>query len=125
MKKKIYYYDTDAGGIVYYANYLKYIEEARTEFFASRGISIQELAKTGILFVVARQEIDYKYPVYYGDILEITTRLADISSACLSFEHEIKNQDGKLTTKAKTMLVCVGHDLKPRIIPEDIRKAIS
>jgi len=125
VKKRIYYHDTDCGSVVYYANYLKYLEEARTEFFASRGVPIEELAKKGILFVVARQEIDYKYPAFYADTLEIVTRVTGTSSVRLTFEHEIKNQQGKLTTQAKTVLVCVDNNFKPRVIPEDILKAIS
>lgn len=125
MKKKIYYHDTDCGGVVYYANYLKYLEEARTEFFYSRGISLQKLAQTGILFVVARQEIDYKYPAFYADILEIAARITEVSAVRIVFEHEIKNEQGKLITKAKTVLVCVDKNLKPQSIPEEIRKAIS
>ena len=125
MKKKIYYHDTDCGGVVYYANYLKYLEEARTEFFSERGISLQKLAQTGILFVVARQEIDYKYPAFYADRLEISARITEVSAVRIIFEHEIKNEQGKLITKAKTVLVCVDKNLKPQSIPEEIRKAIS
>jgi acyl-CoA thioester hydrolase len=60
MKFKIYYHHTDCGGVVYYANYLEFLEEARTEFFVARGILIPELIRQGRFFVVARQEIDYK-----------------------------------------------------------------
>ena len=60
MKIKIYYHHTDCGGVVYYAKYLEFLEEARTEFFDHRGILVKELIKQGVLFVDARQEIDYK-----------------------------------------------------------------
>ena len=124
MKIKIYYHDTDCGGVVYYANYLKYLEEARTEFFETNGFLIRELAQKGTLFVVARQEIDYKSPAVYGDVLIIDTRVANISGVKMEFEYEIKNQDARLISKAKTILVCVDKTLKPRPIPEDIKKKI-
>ena len=121
MKKKIYYHDTDCGGVVYYSNYLKYLEEARTEFFSEKGFSIKDLAESGTMFVVARQEIDYKASAHYGDILEIKTRISEISAVKIIFENEIFNQDGKLLTRAKTILVCVDGNLRPQAIPDTIR----
>ncbi len=120
MKLKIYYHDTDCGGVVYYSNYLKFIEEARTEFFAEKGFSIKDLAGKGVLFVVARQEIDYKAPAVYGDVLEINTKAAEVSAVKIIFEHQIYNQAGQLINKSKTTLVCVDKNLKPRAIPEEV-----
>jgi acyl-CoA thioester hydrolase len=125
MKIKIYYHHTDAGGVVYYANYLKFLEEARTEYLADRGVSVKELVDKGILFVVARQEIDYKLPAYYADTLKIDTRITDISAVRINFENEIKNQHNQVVAKAKTVLVCVDKLLKPQAIPEEIRQQIS
>jgi acyl-CoA thioester hydrolase len=125
MKKKIYYHDTDCGGVVYYANYLKYLEEARTEYFSDNGVDIKVWSDKGVLFVVARQEIDYKAAGRYADILDIKTWVSEISGVRLNFDSEIKNQDGALVTKAKTILVCVDSGLKPRAIPDEIRKAVS
>jgi len=125
MEKRIYYYDTDSAGVVYYANYLKYLEEARTEFLEERGISVKELAAQGTLFVVARQEIDYKSPAFYADILKINTRIADISAVKIGFAYEIKNQSGKIICTARTVMVCVGTDFKPKTIPRKIREAIE
>lgn len=124
MKVRIYYHHTDCGGVVYYANYLKFLEEARTEYLEARGMSIKELAKQEVLFVVARQEIDYKLPARYADILEIDARVTDVSGVKIGFENEIKNQDNQLVAKAKTILVCVGKDFKPRVIPDELRKKI-
>ena len=61
MKVKIYYHDTDCGGVVYYANYLKYLEEARSEYFETRSLIIKDLLAKGIGFVVARQEVDAEF----------------------------------------------------------------
>ena len=85
MKIKIYYHHTDCGGVVYYAKYLEFLEEARTEFFNEKGISIKKLTQQGILFVVARQEIDYKAPAFYGDVLSIDTRVINTSRVKLEF----------------------------------------
>jgi len=124
MKIRIYYHHTDCGGVVYYANYLKFLEEARTEFLEEKGISVKDLAAQGILFVVARQEIDYKSPAFYGDTLYIDTRITNTSRVKLEFEYEIKNQDGEIVCMAKTVMVCVGSDFKPQAIPEDIQKKL-
>lgn len=125
MQVKIYYHHTDCGGVVYYANYLNFLEEARTEFFAQKGVSIKELADCGTLFVVARQEIDYKLPSFYGDILTIQSKVAKSSGVRLEFEHEITNQNKQVITKAKTILVCVDKCLKPKAVPEDIHSLIT
>lgn len=125
MKQKIYYHHTDCGGIVYYANYLNFLEEARTEFFAQKGILINELYRQGVLFVVARQEIDYKLPAFYGDILEVGAVIGEVGRARIEFLSEVRNQENKIVSKARTILVCVGKGLKPRAIPEDIIKKIS
>jgi len=125
MKQRIYYHDTDCGGVVYYANYLKFLEEARTEFFESKGVSIKELADKGILFVVARQEIDYKAPAVYGDVLDINARIVNVGAAKIEFANEIKNQDSKVISLAKTTMVCIDKDFKPQPIPEEIRKKLE
>jgi acyl-CoA thioester hydrolase len=125
MKIKIYYHHTDCGGVVYYARYLDFLEEARTEFLAQRGVSVNELADQGTLFVVARQEIDYKLPSHYGDTLQIDTRVTDVSRVKINFEYEIKNQKGQLVSKAKTVLVCVDKDLRPKAIPEEFSGNIA
>lgn len=125
MQVKIYYHHTDSGGVVYYARYLDFLEEARTELLAQKGLSIKALAAKGVMFVVARQEIDYKFPAVYGDTLTIDTRIAETSAARINFENDIKNQDGKLIAKAKTILVCVNSELKPQVIPEEIRSQFT
>ena len=125
MQKKIYYHDTDAGGVVYYANYLKFLEEARTEAMREVGLEIRALSKKGILFVVKRQEIDYKSPALYGDILDVDTWISAISAAQLTFEARIKNQDNQLVSIAKTLLVCVDSDFRPQAIPQELKDKLN
>lgn len=125
MKKRIFYHDTDCGGVVYYGNYLKFLEEARSEYLEQHGYSVKKLMDEGFMFVVARQEVEYKSPAFYDDTLTIETVITEISSIRVEFAYTITNQHGKLTTKAKTVLVCVGADIKPRIIPPELRTALK
>lgn len=124
MKKRIYYHDTDCGGIVYYGNYLKFFEEARTEFFEQKGLALKKLVEEGILFVVVRQEIDYKFPGRYADELTITTKIENISLVKIEFKHEVRNQNNDLICVAKTIMACIGSDFKPKQIPEDLKNRL-
>ena len=125
MKIRIYYHDTDCGGVVYYANYLKYLEEARSEYFEERGLIIKDMLKDGIGFVVARQEIDYKLPSFYGDTLEVKTRVTEASLTRVNFEYDIVKDSGQLVASAKTVIVFVDKTLKPKRIPEEILKKLE
>ena len=124
MRVRIYYHHTDCGGVVYYARYLEFLEAARTEFLEERGILIKELIKQGVVFVVSRQEIDYKSPAFYGDILQIDTQLTNTSGVRLEFEYEIKNQSGKLIATAETVMASMSCALKPKPIPEEVREKL-
>jgi len=125
MKVKIYYHHTDCGGVVYYATYLEFLEEARTEYMEQRGAPLKELAGQGIFFVVGRQEIDYKFPAYYADTLTIDTKIGEISRASMKFHNEIKNQDHRMIAKAKTLLVCVDERFKAKSIPQTLRSLLK
>lgn len=124
VEKKIYYHDTDCGGVVYYANYLEYLEEARSEYCLSRGISLKELSLSGTYFVVARVEMDYKSPARYNDTIKVLTRIEKIGSASVLFLHEIIRGD-VLLVRSKTTWVCVDKEFKPKAIPEEIKKSLS
>lgn len=120
MRVKVYYHHTDCGGVVYYAKYLEFLEEARTEFFIASGLDLKKLSQEGRFFVVARQEIDYKSPACYGEILQINTRLNEVRGARIVLSHQIKNESGVTVIEACTVLVFVDKDFKPRLLPEDI-----
>ncbi|MCX5697986.1 MAG: YbgC/FadM family acyl-CoA thioesterase [Candidatus Omnitrophica bacterium] len=125
MKKRIYYHDTDCGGVVYYSNYLKYMEEARTEYFAQRGLSIKELSGEGTMFVIARVEIDYKFPAFYGDTLDIETVFVKVHRVKIEVEHTVKNQNNKVICQSKTLMVCVDKNIEPKAIPDDVMKRLG
>lgn len=124
MKKKIYYYHTDCGGVVYYGRYLEFLEEARTEYFNERGLTLKKLAEGGVIFVVARQEVDYKYPAFYADVLSLKTGVSEVSGAKIIFTNQIHNQNNQLVAEARTILVCVNKSLRPKAIPEEIKSKL-
>lgn len=117
LLKRIYYHDTDCGGVVYYANYLKYFEEARTEYLRDKGIDLKEWSKKGNLFVVRKVDIDYHSPARYADTLCISSEITKIKNVSLVFYQEAKRDDEILVT-AKTVLVCVNKDFRPAPIPQ-------
>lgn len=122
MEKRVYYHDTDAGGVVYYGNYLKFLEEARTEFIEQRGVSVKESASSGFLYAVRQCNTTYKAPARYGDIIECTAQLEKISAAQIFFKQTvIRKSDQLLLVTANVTLVCLTKNFKPSIIPENIR----
>lgn len=122
MDIRIYYEDTDCGGVVYYANYLKYFERSRTEYLEKRGIFIKECIPRGFFFVVAHQDIDYKAPVFYADILKIETKVSKISPSSIVFDYVVTNKETtKLIATASTVLVCVNKNIQPIKIPQEIK----
>lgn len=125
MKKTIFYHDTDCGNVVYYANYLKYFEEARTLFMAEKGFSVPALMQKGLYFVVARQEVEYKFSLRYGDEIEVSTKVLEISDIKIVFENIITNQNGRLCTKGKTTLVCVNAQGVPTSMGADVKASMN
>jgi acyl-CoA thioester hydrolase len=95
MEIKIYYEDTDCGGVVYYANYLKYFERARTQYLEERGLSVAGLMKEGTVFVVVHAEVDYRAPARYGDWLVIETVVSDMTAASFTFSHVIRERESR------------------------------
>ncbi len=95
MDIRIYYEDTDCGGMVYYANYLKYFERARTQYLEERGLSVAGYMKEGTVFVVVHAEVDYRSPARYGDRLIIETVVSDVTAASFSFSHVIREWESR------------------------------
>lgn len=125
-KVKIYYEDTDCGGVVYYANYLKYFERARTEFLESKGVSLKRLMDDGIYFVVAETALKYLSPGRYGDILTIETTVDRAGPASIIFRHRVlRDQTGENLVDATVKLGCVGQGMKPVRLRQDVMEAIT
>lgn len=113
MDIRIYYEDTDCGGVVYYANYLKYFERARTHYLEERGLSVAGMRDQGTQFVVVHAELDYRSPGRYGDTLVIETTLADSSQASLTFAHVLRERtSGRIVVEGSAKLVTVDNELK-------------
>ena len=126
MEIRVYYEDTDCGGVVYYANYLKYFERARTEFLRDRGQALTDYMKKGIEFIVVRAEVDYRFPARYNDVLDITTTVSETARASFIMEYTVlRKEDGKLLASGMTRLACINKNGKPVRIPDNMLKILS
>lgn len=113
MDIKIYYEDTDCGGVVYYANYLKYFERARTDFLEHRGLSVPTLHREGTMFMVVRADVIYRSPARYGETLQITTTVSTNRKASLTFHHQIRERSSqRLVVEGSATLVTVDREGK-------------
>jgi acyl-CoA thioester hydrolase len=122
---RVYYEDTDLAGIVYYANYLKFIERARTEWVRGLGIDQTRLrAEQGIVFAVRRVEADYLRPAKFEDELSVTTELLAIGGARIEVRQEVLRAGERLFT-ALVVLVCLHDNGHPARVPADIRAALQ
>jgi len=122
MEKRIYYHDTDAGGVVYYGNYLKYLEESRTEFLEKKGLSVAQLHLSGFFYAVSKCSLTYRSPARYGDTVLCDARLKEVTAAQLIFEQTIHDKaSGRLLVEARVNLVSLTKDFKPTAIPEAIK----
>ena|SRR3990167_5780104 len=126
MEKRIYYYDTDAGGVVYYGNYLKYLEEARTEFLEKTGLSVKSFHARGLLYAVRECHISYRSPARYGDTIISDAKLKKVTAAQLVFNQTIHDKKTKrLLVEAEVSLVCLNQAFKPTQIPEDLKTTLQ
>lgn len=126
MQIRVYYEDTDCGGVVYYANFLRYFERARTEYLRDRGIEVAAYAAVGLLFVVSHAEVSYRSPGRYNDVLEVETDVVDLTRTSLTFGHEIRRVgDDRLIVEGAARLVCVDERGKPRRLPEEFLERLN
>jgi acyl-CoA thioester hydrolase len=123
LDRRVYYHHTDAGGIVYYATYLHFLEEGRFEFLKSQGLDTGVLAKEGILFPVVHVSIDYKSPARYGDVIRILTQVERVGKSSVHFAQEIRRGE-TLLVKATTVWACIGNEFKTRPLPEGLRDVL-
>jgi acyl-CoA thioester hydrolase len=122
---RVYYEDTDAAGIVYYANYLKFAERARTEMMRdlSEGLYARMLAE-GLSFVVRRCTIDYAGPARLDDLVEVHSRLLHVGGASLSAA-QVVCRGGEPLVDIEVKLACIGPDGRPARIPPELRGVIE
>lgn len=123
---RVYYEDTDAGGIVYYANYLKFAERARTEWLRTLKINQSFFLEQNLGFVVRRVEMDNKASAKLDDLLTITTKISNLKKASLTFNQVITNQHGIILCHLSVLVASVNLEKsKPCAIPNQILGALT
>ena len=116
---RVYYEDTDAGGVVYHARYLAFYERARTEMLRQLNISQQTLLQEGIAFVVKKMDISYDFPARLDDMLTISTQVEQIRKASIIFKQTILNQNKQIISNADIVIACVNMTkMKPCALPK-------
>ena len=116
---RVYYEDTDAGGVVYHARYLAFFERARTEMLRQLDISQQKLLQEGIAFVVKKMDISYDFPARLDDMLTISTQVEQIRKASIIFKQTILNQNKQIISNADVIIACVNiTKMKPCALPK-------
>jgi acyl-CoA thioester hydrolase len=126
MEVRIYYDDTDAGGVVYHANYLRYLERGRTEFLRDRGLSVQAMHEAGIIFPVVAIEVNYRAPARLDDLLEVETTIVSVkNSSFVAGQRVLRKEDGKLLVEARVTLACVGAEMRAQRLPKELRELLA
>jgi acyl-CoA thioester hydrolase len=118
---RVYYEDTDAGGVVFYANYLKYMERARTELLRAKGFEQDELmVNEGIIFAVRSLQIDYLRPARFNQLLQVSAEIKNTKKASLEFSQQIAHDNNLLVT-ADVRIACLDvNTMKPKAIPQHL-----
>jgi len=121
---RVYYEDTDSGGVVYYANYLKFMERARTEFLRTQGFEQDQLIeKQNIIFAVRSVQCDYKSPARFNDELTVTAEIIELKKASMLFEQKIvrTHQPNQILCQGQIRIACLCADtFTPCAIPKSI-----
>ena len=119
---RVYYEDTDAGEVIFYANYLKFMERARTEWLRKIGFDHKILKeKYKLLFAVKNLTIDYIKPGHLDDLLTVTSKLLESRKASLTFGQNIKNENNELLSEAKVKVACINSKtLKASPMPDEL-----
>jgi acyl-CoA thioester hydrolase len=123
FRTRIYYQDTDAGGVVYFANYLKLFEKSWFEYLSSIGIVLPEWEKQGTFLLVKKVLLDLLDKSRYGDELEAYTSASAVRNAQFTFIHTVL-KGGKAVARGETLMVCVDTTGKPKRIPDDFKRRL-
>ncbi|WP_174624385.1 tol-pal system-associated acyl-CoA thioesterase [Candidatus Methylobacter favarea] len=123
---RVYYEDTDAGGVVFYANYLKFFERARTEMLRSLGFEQDELAAAeGIIFVVRSVQVDYLNPARFNDLLQASAEVTVAKKVSLVFEQLITRGDDVLCKSVNRIACLDAQTMRPKAIPENLLELLT
>jgi tol-pal system-associated acyl-CoA thioesterase len=124
FKLRVYIEDTDAGGIVYYVNYLKFMERARTEFMRSLGFGRSFIFNRDLMFVVRDISVRYILPAQLDDEIEATARVTGVGGASLELEQLLRRGD-ELLARGRVSIACVGREgLRPRRLPGELSRRV-
>ncbi len=123
FRTRVYYQDTDAGGVVYFANYLKLFEKSWFEYLSSKGILLPEWERKGTFILVKKVLLDLLDKARYGDLLEAHASVSEVKHAQFTLDHTILRDD-KTIARGQTLMVCVDATGKPRRMPDDFRKRL-
>ena len=122
FQTRVYYQDTDASGIVYHSNYLKFAERARTEWLLEKGLPNTVLQEKKIGFVIRRANIDYLKPACYEDLITIETQISAIHASYMEVEHTFYRENVKLARITLTVVFIDLTSFKPMRLPEEIKE---
>jgi tol-pal system-associated acyl-CoA thioesterase len=123
VKYRTCYEDTDAGGVVYYANYLRYMERGRNEYLRELGQSIREYQDAGILFIVVEVQVKYRSPAGLDDDLVVETWIEEGRRSSVTFGQRIKREgEDSVLVEGTVKVACIGSNLKPKRLPEELMK---
>lgn len=125
---RVYYEDTDAGGVVYYANYLKFMERARTEWLRQLGFEQDELiSQHNVLFAVRRIELDYRQPARFNDKLTVSVKVAEAGKASMTFSQSIcRETDNTVLCEGQVRVASLDARMfKPRGIPRELQQKLT
>ncbi|UFS71848.1 tol-pal system-associated acyl-CoA thioesterase [Geomonas sp. RF6] len=126
MEVRVYYEDTDAGGVVYHANYLRFFERGRTEFLRERGFDVAAMHNAGTIFAIVSMKIDYRSPARLGDLLEIETEIGEVkNSSFIAKQRVLRRDGGTVLCEAEVTLACIGETLRAKRLPADVRDMLK
>ncbi|HEX4857263.1 MAG TPA: tol-pal system-associated acyl-CoA thioesterase [Limnobacter sp.] len=123
---RVYFEDTDAGGIVYYGNYLKFMERARSEWFLQKSIGMKSLMNEHqLVFVVSNTELSYRRSAKLEDVLEISVELTELKRVSAVFR-QVVTRNGEVVCEGSTRVACVNTDsMKPSAIPPEVFQQLN
>lgn len=126
VRYRVIYGDTDQMGVVYYANYFRFFELSRGEYFRARGGSYTEMEKRGLMLPVVDAACSYRASARYDDLLVVRCSVTRMKRASIEFSYEVRKEgDAAILTTGKTLHACINREGRPVALPEDVVKLLS
>lgn len=125
-KIRVYVPDTDYGGVVYHANYLKFMDQARTEWLSSVGLPLSYFAEKKIHFIIRSAEIQYLKPARLDNVIGVRCRIGQMGKSSIDFEHVVLDTKDEtcIFCKAIVKVICIDNNLKPTLVPSEIKQKL-